>query len=239
MSAVDLWNGSAFVSPSALKTWNGSAFASVSGAYVWTGSAFEKVWPTGPAFGAVATGATATSGTTLAWSSTDPAGSYVIAYVMAATTRTVTGVTYGGTSMTLLTSITGNKSPSSGVLYAFVLPGGGTGAAVTVTATFNGSGSKTGCSVSYANVTSAAFAVVFGSSTASSQSATCTSSQIISHAFGADLADFTAGSGGTQRFNGNAAASAGLLISDATASATFGGTLSASTPWGGISLVLS
>ncbi|QAY04878.1 minor tail protein [Mycobacterium phage Ochi17] len=45
---MKVWNGTAFVDPTAFKVWNGSAFVNPE-LYTWNGTSFDKVWPTGPA----------------------------------------------------------------------------------------------------------------------------------------------------------------------------------------------
>ncbi|WDW19999.1 minor tail protein [Mycobacterium phage LOCARD] len=41
---MKVWNGTAFVDPTAFKVWNGSAFVNPE-LYTWNGTSFDKVWP--------------------------------------------------------------------------------------------------------------------------------------------------------------------------------------------------
>ncbi|AIM50148.1 hypothetical protein PBI_BUZZLYSEYEAR_26 [Mycobacterium phage BuzzLyseyear] len=42
---MKVWNGSAFVDPTAFKVWNGTAFVDVE-LHAWNGSSYDKLWPT-------------------------------------------------------------------------------------------------------------------------------------------------------------------------------------------------
>ncbi|ALA48572.1 minor tail protein [Mycobacterium phage PopTart] len=42
---MKVWNGTAFVDPTAFKVWNGTAFVNPE-LYTWNGTSFDKVWPT-------------------------------------------------------------------------------------------------------------------------------------------------------------------------------------------------
>ncbi|AYD87773.1 hypothetical protein SEA_ARCUSANGELUS_24 [Mycobacterium phage ArcusAngelus] len=42
---MKVWNGTAFVDPSAFKVWNGTAFVDPE-LYTWNGTSYDKVWPT-------------------------------------------------------------------------------------------------------------------------------------------------------------------------------------------------
>ncbi|WNM68416.1 hypothetical protein SEA_STARCEVICH_25 [Mycobacterium phage Starcevich] len=45
---MKVWNGTAFVDPTAFKVWNGSAFVDPE-LYTWNGTSFDKIWPSTPA----------------------------------------------------------------------------------------------------------------------------------------------------------------------------------------------
>lgn len=172
-------------------------------------------------------------------------GAYVLVYIeLLAFTSVISSVTYGGTGMTLLSTIgNNNNTGANGYFCAYGLAnvaGGSTTVTVNLTAPHYASC----CSVSYTNVSSAGTAAtVFGSSSSSSQSVTCSAGQMISQAFGVSNtssgAYFTGASGGTNRYNDSGGTDiTGLVISDATANTTFSATPNISTTWSGIAFVL-
>jgi hypothetical protein len=173
--------------------------------------------------------------TSISWSHTATAGAYVVVAALIGGSGTTTA-TYGGTAMTLLGSIGSNNVPGNGVTYLFGLASAPSGAQ-TVLVSFP-SQNAVGNSVSYKNVASVGTpATAFGASTSHSQAMTCTTGQVIIHAYGS-FYTFTSPAGGTSRYSGGTNSDEGLLIQDATASATFTATTSAAGNWGGIGVVL-
>jgi hypothetical protein len=191
------------------------------------------------AFDAVGGADSTGSGTasTLTWSHTAAAGAYAVVFIEVVNNTTVSSVTYGGTAMTKLGSVLLNNSAVQGILYMYGLASVASGAK-TVSVTIATASLAVANSVSYTNVTSVGTpATIFGSSASPSQALTCTSGQMLVHAFGAE--ETATASGGTTRYNVGTAFVSELLIQDSTASATFAATLSSSSVWAGIGAVLS
>src|SRR6201999_2061774 len=102
----------------------------------------------GPSYDATGAGNSHTTGTTMTWLHSAASGAYVVVGVVS--TTTVSRVTYGATSMTLLGSIGLNNGGNK--LYVYGLNGVSSGSTtITVSAT---TGIMAGSSVSYTNVTS-------------------------------------------------------------------------------------
>jgi hypothetical protein len=102
----------------------------------------------------------ATTTTSTSWSHTATAGAYALAFMTTAVnggTTSANSATYGGTSMTLLTSIHQNNSSTSGICCVFGLPNVAGGAQTVVVSSTASTAviSLCGNSVSYLNVGSA------------------------------------------------------------------------------------
>jgi hypothetical protein len=170
------------------------------------------------------------------------AGATVTAFAIAPSGKTVTGITLGGVAMSFVGSVPMNNNTALGIVYVYegIAPGG----PKTVTATYSASvgGALLG-SVSYTGVSNVGAPITaFGSSAAPSQALTCSPGQIIVQAFGCTgSANMTSPTGGNNRImvNVSSTANARLDISDSPANATFGVTLSASSAWGAIGVILS
>jgi hypothetical protein len=189
--------------------------------------------PPVPVFNAVGAGFSAanSSVTSGSWSHTATAGAYAIALFLSS--QTASSVTYGGSAMTSLGSIT--DAGATTYMYGLSNVAGG---AQTVAVTISAAGQLIGNSLSYTGVTTVGTPVtVIGSSASASQAMTCTTNQILVHAFGGQFL-FTSPSGGTTRYNGGTAGWEALLIQDATANATFAASLTSGN-WAGIGALLS
>jgi len=210
-----------------------------------SGNILAPVLPVPPAFDAVASATVTVATSPITWSHTATAGADVFVIVDAVSTRTVSSITYGGTTMTLLSpSVSLNNSSTNGELVIAHLAGVA-GGSKTVSVTFNSSAFATCCSISYTNVSAVGtVSTTFGSSTSPSQALTCSSNQLILSALGGGVsASASAPSGGTLRLNANsvngATPEAALVVQESATSATFGDTLSASSPWGAAGVVLT
>lgn len=151
--------------------------------------------------------------------------------------ETFTSATYAGTTMTVLGQVFLNNTSADGQLTVCHLPAVAT-ANGTVVVTKSGTiHTCTANAISYLNVNTTTTPVtVNGASTSASQSTTQTGQRIVQF-FGVQSHGFSGGAGGTVRFNA-AVASAGLLILDATATATMTGATT-SDNWGGMSVILN
>lgn len=206
--------------------------------YLGSNQIWQDVIPV--AYDAVGAGSTTGVATSISWSHTAHAGAYVLAAFCVSTFgATLSGVTYGGSSMSLIGSQ--NMGAQNDKLFIYGLanaPGG----AQTVSATSSASTFMNGCSVSYLHVSSVgSVSGVSGSSASPSQSAVRPVSGMVFQAFGAYNAFITASSGGTQRYNAIAGSGyVALAIQDSSAnSPTFSATLSAATPWAGVAVALN
>jgi hypothetical protein len=192
------------------------------------------------AFDAAGSGGSIGSGSASSLSGTHDGTAAATALAYVESGGTVSSITIGSASGTLLESIP-NNNDNGGILSLFKIPDI-PGGEQTVEVTLIGDDNATFETVSYTGVTSIGTPfTTFGFGTALSQAIACASGQIISHAFG--IAGSTSGdvSGGTERFQ----ASSSLIVQDSPASATFAATASASTTssvpvdWSGIGVVLS
>ena len=190
-----------------------------------------------------ATGAGANSGggtvTSLSWSHTATAGAYaVVAFARTSGGGGLTGVTYGGSAMTLLASVSlgGNVIYGDVFIYGRAAVAGG---AQTVATTWSGGAYASGCSVSYLNVGStSSAATTFATDAAPTQTISGASRAMlfnIQSYFGGGTVTRSSSSGGTQR---HAALPSigyeGIVIQDSasTGSVNFASVLSGSTQWG-------
>lgn len=202
----------------------------------------SQVWSATPpiAFDAVGTPyagtATATTGTC---THSAAAGAHVFGFLCVAGTATLSGISYGGTAMTLLGSVALNNitTASGGRLYGYHLASAASGSK-SVVATMSAAAFFTFNTVSYTNVTTVGTpATVFGQSTSPSQAATLGGAGLLLQAFGAS-SGFTSSSGGTSRYLYTGGFE-GLSIQDSASSTTFGVAQSASRVWAGMNIALS
>jgi hypothetical protein len=194
-----------------------------------------------PAYDATGAGSdTASNTSSISWSHTATAGAYALVFTVAAS-ETVTGVTYGGTSMTELGSVT---DPSGLPFYVYGLANVAAGAKTVAVTGSSSSGQLAGNSVSYTNVSSVGTpASTTGSGTSLSQSVTCSANQVIVQSFEAFFDDtvssYSGGNGRSLMLYGGAAGQGSLTISDATSSTTFTASQVDPDPWAALSVVLS
>lgn len=152
MPSGKIWNGSAFVDPSAYRVWNGSAFAAPNSMWTWNGSSFVKIWPLQVTLDSAGGGTTA-SGATASWSHT-ALGAVVVAVRAQSTFGAMTlSVDYGGTPMTQLGSSVSFHSLGQLALFGLLTPPGGS-QTITVTTTGGAGVNISTSSVSYLNVSS-------------------------------------------------------------------------------------
>lgn len=192
------------------------------------------------AFDAVGAGQStgSSTSTSLTWSHTAAAGAYVVVFISIDGNTTASSVKYGSITMTDLGSVLWNNSAVQGRTYMYGLASVASGAQ-TVTVTLAAAEWAVANSVSYTNVTSVGTpSTIFGTTSSMSQALTCSSGQMLVHAFGF-AETVSSPSGGTTRYNAGTGGFEALLIQDATASATFAGTQSSATAWSGIGAVLS
>lgn len=195
-------------------------------------------------FDAVGAGSAVNSVTSLSWSHTATAGAYVIVDVVVFHNRTISGITYGGSAMTLLGTQNVNNDVNSGVQWKYGRASVA-GGAQTVSITFSSSTNAAGNSLSYTGVSSVGSAsTAFGTtfSAAFTQNVTCSAGQRIVHAFGVNSgfdSAISGISGGTNRSNVGTV-NTRISISDATATTTFSATAGPGTiVWSGVAVVLS
>lgn len=172
-------------------------------------------------------------------------GSYVfvaVVYVKASGT-TFSGVTYGGTAMTQLASqfLNNDATGASGQLMLYGLSNV-TGGQQTITVNYSGAPNGIWAdSVSYGNVhTVGTPATVYGGGSTLTQSVTAAANQMIFQVFGSKTQSITPTDSSTHLFNGGVGSVLGSLqINQAPATTVFTGTQGGSSPWAGISVVLS
>jgi hypothetical protein len=187
----------------------------------------------GPVFDAIGAGVNATA-TSQSENHTATAGATVLAFLIAASTGTPTGVTYGGSAMTLHDS---QVASTIGKLSCYKLAGvaGGLKACVA-----SWSASTNAClnTISYNSVTTIGTATKNTGSSASVSTGALTDAaqQIIVGALANPGRAITSPTGGTLHYN-NATAPA-LVIEDSASSTTFSGTVSSSA-WAAMGIVLS
>jgi hypothetical protein len=191
------------------------------------------------AFDAAGSGGTISSATTGSGTHDGAAGATALAFIESSgSIAVVSSVTIGSASGTFLGSIP-NDNGGAGLLSLFEIPDI-PGGEQTVTVTFSSDTVATFETVSYTGVNSIGTPfTAFGASTALSQSISCASGQMISHAFGVQAGTISDILGGTPRFLGSADNEAVLLVQDFRESVTNAATNSTGSPWSGIGVVLS
>jgi hypothetical protein len=164
------------------------------------------------------------------WSHTAAAGAYVLAFGSAGSTNPV--LTYGATTMPQL----GSQVDLNGAYLLVYGLAGVAGGAQTITESV--AGLFVGNSISFTGVTSAGTPQTYQSTstTAYSQSVTCTTGQVIVQSFEDTSGQFiTSSTGGTSRYFDGIS----FTIRTATANTTFTATLSTADGGAGIAVVLS
>jgi hypothetical protein len=204
------------------------------------------------------TGATnsgnSTSPVTVTQSFTAPIGDDVFVWAtvfMTGSAGTVTSwtPTYGGNAMTLVSTVNNNNNPNSGVLALFRKVGGGTGAALTVSIQAVVSGGATafmGISpVSYASVGSiGAITTAAGSGAATGVSATgAVGGTVLAAATAVSSIAAMTMTGITQNqrelLTSSGANHPVLCVADSSAAVTFNTTLSGTTVWSAMTVLLN
>jgi hypothetical protein len=192
-------------------------------------------------FDSVAAG-TSTVGTSSSHTHTAALNSYAIQIIATGNATSVMTASYGGSAMTLLGTVDDNNINSDGSLYVFG-KAVTTGGLNTSAASWTGSSWYYSTTISYRGVASIGTPVTTnGSGSALSQGPVAAPPaggvilQIFGQGSGASGA-FTSLSGGINRFN-QYGSFAGLAINEASASATFVATGSASDTWSGLALAL-
>lgn len=199
-----------------------------------------------PVYDATGTGyASSAAVSSGSWQHTAIAGAAIVAVISINNNRTAT-MTYGGQPMGFLGQVNYNNAGANGILMFFGLgynlaPGG----PQTVAVALSGTAYLIGNSLSYigaTDVVARSFVSVFGSGTALSEAVTRMPASVLIQAFGNASGNFSAPSGGINRYLNNGAGHAALVINEATTpsiSTTFTATSSASSAWGGMALAIT
>lgn len=187
-----------------------------------------------------------TAGSSFSGSNTATAGAYVIADIIlnsgAGSASTISSVTYGGSNMTLLTSVNLNNNANNGTLFRYGIANVA-GGSQTFAASFSSSWYQIVCT-SYLNVGSVGSSTTtFGSGASLSQSSvTVSGGKMAAQVFGQGGGGTTLSSlsGGTNRYN-NYSSFVGGTVNTATATTAFSGTASgqSSDVWAGIATILN
>jgi len=198
------------------------------------------VAPAGPAYDATGAGGFSTGGSPT-WTHSAASGAYAVVGVVVNGGVTVSGVTYGGTSMAMLGNVPLNNIASNGSVYLYGLSNVSSGSK-SIVVTPASACALMGNSVSYTGVTSVGTAqTTFGTGTSMSQSTTGGGSGAMTVQMFGSLATAAATAySGTQRSNVyNSSVAAEYVIGDSgTANKTFTATAT-SGAWGGAAVVLS
>jgi hypothetical protein len=189
---------------------------------------------------------TASASSTPNWSHTTVAAGTYILLILANTTNsfTISGITWGGSTPTLLGSQAFNNAGTNGVLYFYEFVGASSGAH-TIATTWTGSVSACCNSIAYTGRTStAALTKSFNSGTALSQAVTNTGVMLVQAFAGrGSSAAITSPTGGTSRFNNHGGVSTAqvplCIIESSLPSTTFGATMSPAGAWAGANAQLS
>jgi len=182
------------------------------------------------------------AGTAFTWSHTvNTAGATIYADIVSDRTDTLSPVTCDGTAMTLVGTVTlGGGNSGDGFISRYKITGA-SAAAHTISVTTSAAAWMAYGSASFTGVGSeGTVQSVTGTGTSASQSATCSTGQMILQAFvgitGSSLGTLSP-TGGTALFQASNNY-VGLSISDASVSTTFGCSMPAATYWGGLANAL-
>lgn len=191
---------------------------------------------------AVSTGFTNSSiGASFTDEITVAANAFVITYIVADRTSTVSSITCGGIAMTLLAPpvfFTGGLFSGNAVIYCYgatiATPG-----ATAILATMSSNAFLASFSSSYLHVSSVLASRIPATNNASpSQGVTCVPGQMIVQGFASATASLNSPAGGVLRFNTTSSGRAELCIQDATASTVFSGGYPSAQWWAATALVL-
>ncbi|QAY16521.1 hypothetical protein SEA_NIMROD_28 [Mycobacterium phage Nimrod] len=197
-----------------------------------------------PVFGAVGASQGAPGGPTLSFAAA--AGADVFAVVAWDRSVTgVTGITYGGVTMTFVAQVNHNNTSANGALAVYRLAGAGTGAEQTLSTTASGSAWYYLNGISFTNVGTAGTPVTsYGLGATASQTLTIPSNgialQVVASGNGSTaVGEYTSFSGVTNRHHAVVVGATSVAINTVATSGVASSTAASSQPWSAITVPLT